>query len=354
MLQKRKRLSYVVFQIAIILVSLEILLRLFKINITYMESVGKPYQSGYNQVFPNYYFIHHQNDSMVLDHKDFRYVHRYNETGLRDMPIDSFLSKCGDAYKILMLGDSYTEGVGAPQDSSWPRLLETKLTEYYKCNVCCLNAGISGSDPFFQYMLFRDKLSHLGFNLVIMAVNTTDISDFIFRGGMERFQEDGTVRSRKGPWYEWLYEYLYIYRLIDRVILGNMKQMFINKNQYQAFAQDFVAEMQQLLRQMSVAVSGNSHLLIIAFPSPHEAVNGNTDCVVHKEKILVELLKVAAKQSIDTCNLFPYFRSFINNENLIEYTYANDGHYNAKGYNLFAAAVAARIDSIIACNNKSL
>lgn len=342
----RKKIVYIVYVSLVILVLLELLLRLFHVNVTYMESIGKPYQSGYNQTFHSHYFVHQPNSSVELDHHDFSYVHTYNELGLRDIPVDSFLKLCAHSYRILVLGDSYTEGVGAPSDSSWVRILEKKLRQKGH-RACCFNAGISGSDPFFQYVLYRDKLHMLDFDMVVLAINTTDVDDYVFRGGMERFQPDGSVRTRQGPWYECLYKYSYVYRLIDRLIFRHKKQMFITQREYDAMADRFIIETAALLQQWQTLAADTIKLLVTAFPSPDEAARYQLRNQSVREKALEKVLHNAQQTGLLTLNLYPFFSAIINLRNLPQYTYKNDRHYNSAGYDHFAHWVAPVIDSMI-------
>ena len=68
--------------------------------------------------------------------------------------------------------------------------------------------GVSGSDPWYAYTQLRYQLLPLHPTHVIMAVNGTDITDIIFRGGMERFHADGTTHYRKGPVVEFFFPLL--------------------------------------------------------------------------------------------------------------------------------------------------
>jgi lysophospholipase L1-like esterase len=343
---QKKSIIYGIYIFLVVLISSELLLRIFGVNITYTESIGQPYRSPYNQFYKSHYLTHEPQSQFILDHRDFKYEHATNELGFREVSMDSFFTQCAHSYKILALGDSYTEGVGAPEDSSWVKLLEKKMKSQNQ-DVCCFNAGISGSDPFFQYMLLRDKLNHLNFDLIVVAVNSTDIHDYIFRGGMERFRENGTTVGRRGPRYEFLYQYSYLFRLIDRIILRNKRQMFITEQKYQSYAQQFVKDMDGVLDRFIELTQGNPPILLVVFPSPHEAANRKKADNILTKKNLQVIVNNAKYRAIATLNLFPYFEQVITKDNLMDYTYKNDGHYNPKGYEKFASFVLPVVDSLL-------
>jgi hypothetical protein len=68
-----------------------------------------------------------------------------------------------------------------------------------------MNAGISGSDPAFELKLLEMRLFQYHPDAVVMSINKSDITDFMVRGGEERFRADSTVVYRKPPWWENIY-----------------------------------------------------------------------------------------------------------------------------------------------------
>jgi lysophospholipase L1-like esterase len=61
-----------------------------------------------------------------------------------------------------------------------------------------MNAGICGSDPCYDFMQLKDHLLAYQPDMIIQMISTNDAStDLQLRGGLERFQADGTVKYRK-------------------------------------------------------------------------------------------------------------------------------------------------------------
>lgn len=318
------------------------------INQTYTESIGQGYQSYFDYITENYYSTPPPNYTFVLDHKDFKYTYTTNELGLREISVDSFLTKSESGFRILSFGDSFTEGVGASYENSWPRHLERKI-QAQNINASIFNAGVNGSDPFFQYVIFRDKLTELNPDLVILTLNFSDISDFYFRRGMERFQDDGKVINRSGPWFEFIYKYSYISRFIIIDILRKKPQLFITEKEYEKVADEFIFSTIKLVEEFKKLLSKNGKVLVVIFPSPAEALNAKDKSNITLEGKLNKLLEQVYSENVDTLSLFPQYEALINSDNYYNYTFKNNGHFNSKGYEIMAEYIFETIhrDSLL-------
>lgn len=85
----------------------------------------------------------------------------------------------------MCLGDSFTECMGSTGDSTFEHLLA-----WGNDSLEVMNCGMAGSDPFFEYKLFEDKLLKYKPDDVFVFVNVSDIFDVMTRGGFERFRTD--------------------------------------------------------------------------------------------------------------------------------------------------------------------
>ncbi len=151
----------------------------------------------------------------------------YNKVGLRgSVPHGKNI--------FLTIGDSFTEGIGTTSDSTYPVLLEKHLqNEWSQPEV--LNAGVSGSDPFFQWLLFKKLEKQFAIKNVVFLLNTTDMSEVVTRGGLERFRPNGTVRYSPLPWWERLYGISFVSRLIIHNILGYNYNLMAENQQEKAY-----------------------------------------------------------------------------------------------------------------------
>ena len=99
--------------------------------LTYNEQLGeKQYVSVYMQGYKYGYdafnnWISKPNSTDIQYNKDFTYKKKYNSFGLRDVELDTAVLNRKEV--VVILGDSFTEGNGTPQDSTMPALLEQKL-----------------------------------------------------------------------------------------------------------------------------------------------------------------------------------------------------------------------------------
>lgn len=325
------------FATALLLFLLEIVLRFSGTFNTYSEDIGKGYQSYYNKTLPTWYPFWTAGDSFLVDHKDFQYSYVINSLGFRGGEI---AEKANDsARRIIVLGDSFAEGMGAPADSSWPKLLESKFRQN-GFNAEVINAGISGSDPFFEYIFLRDKLMQFTPDYVIVSINATDIEDYVFKGGMERFHADGTTHYRKGPRYETLYAHSHIVRAFFKILGYPMTGVFLNEK-------DFIQEMRNSLSPLcgvidsfsALVSSRNCKLLVVVHPGPIEAVNTNSTTAFYPKPYMMTLLDSLNNKHIPTISLYPHFEDLLAREPFERYAYKNDGHFNSNGYASFAEAV---------------
>ncbi len=317
------------------LVLLEGMLRLMGMYQTYTESIGQGYMSYFDQITANHYNTYRPNDTFTLDHKDFRYYYKSNELGQRERPLYGFCDST--AFKIIALGDSYTEGVGTSYDSSWPQSLRRKLATIDRSPVL-YDGGQSGADPFFEYALLHDRLMQCRPDIVMVALNTSDISDYFFRGGMERFHHDGRVYYRHGPWYERLYASSRVLRFISITIFRQKPQMFISDKGYEAYENAFVKDTRGVLIRMAQEARP-AKLLVMIHPGPTDCESPSHDDVRHSYQVLSDVIQGMDKYGVYTIDLYPPLDKAINQGNVMQYTFAHDKHYNGAGYQIFADAV---------------
>lgn len=174
---------------------------------------GYAYYSNYkfHNLFTPAYEPNAEPNSVNTEEKpEFTYTHNYNNMGYKGPNI---VSKKKGEYRIAMLGDSWTEGIGTPDDSSGPALLQKKLDALYpSSHINVLNFGKSGSDPVYALHMLKTNFIDFKPDMVVLNINGSDVNDIISRGGMERYHSDGSLHLRAGPWWEFFYGYSFIVR----------------------------------------------------------------------------------------------------------------------------------------------
>ena len=105
-------------------------------------------------------FIHSSNNRFIWEDKfrgEFYVKHETNQFGLMGEPISE--QKPAHTFRILILGDSFTEAIQVKKPHSYSEVLEFKLNEYFKdqgLHVEVLNGGVSGYSPIMSYLLLKE------------------------------------------------------------------------------------------------------------------------------------------------------------------------------------------------------
>ncbi|HOE05286.1 MAG TPA: SGNH/GDSL hydrolase family protein, partial [Bacteroidales bacterium] len=188
----------------------EFFLRFTGIYNTPSENNHQNYVSAYNSQNADFWITGHDKD-YLLESKEFSHLRISNKEGFSDKEWNK--SKPDSCFRIIAIGDSFTEGIGAHADSTWLKVLEYNIKntrfEY-------LNAGLHGSDLIFGYYNLENKLMKYSPDLVILCINLTEPIDIIGRGGFERFSKQGIV-FKTGPWWECIYAASHFSRLFFNV-----------------------------------------------------------------------------------------------------------------------------------------
>lgn len=323
LLKKMYLLTSVIF---ILLFGLETVLRFSSLQ-TYSEIRTGYYVSPYQPQINSWYYTLQPNKTYYLESPEFRYLRKTNILGLSGEIFPAVKKR--NEIRILALGDSFTEGDGADADSTWLSLLRNSLSLRYPQNhFQTMNAGVGGSDPFFEYVLLRDKLLKYNPDLVIVAMGA-DLEDVMVRGGMERFSAGGKLKYQNPPWWEWIYSSLFSFRLLSHNMGYN--QLLMNDEHYRLASSESIAELRYVMRLFELLSLRNRFELVFAiYPLRDE--------VIQKEYKFWDLvLKDPALDSMHTVDLLDaYLKKGMNEDNLGTFYWIRDGHHNARGYEVFS------------------
>jgi lysophospholipase L1-like esterase len=316
------------------LVLIEIGLSIIGINKTYSEERRGAYQSPFELNASNYYHVYHPYDSNTSSSPEFSFVSKYNALGYLGKDWSLIKSK---PTRLIVFGDSFTEGDGAPQDSSYPAILAEMLKDSFEV----LNAGVRGSDPVFGIKNLEDRLLKYQPDLVIQAVSENDVLfDFCIRGGFERFQKDGTLKFNSPPIWEPLYALSYSLRIIFNLMDKNLSEPCGN-------CDDLSLEMKRnsLLKEVfdRYELLGKKYhfkTLVLFYPTKFE---------VKKDKWFFDFTPskkyISNLSTVNYIDIFPCYRQKmkLSNKDPMHYYWKIDGHHNSSGYKLMAECVAEAI-----------
>jgi lysophospholipase L1-like esterase len=98
---------------------------------------------------------------------------KVNTDGFRDR--DFVIPKPGKTYRILVLGDSFTWGVGLSIDETLPKQLEKELTNASRSSVEAINGSIPGFNTVQELMLLKEKGLKYDPDMVLLVYNFNDI-----------------------------------------------------------------------------------------------------------------------------------------------------------------------------------
>jgi lysophospholipase L1-like esterase len=331
---KLKRSWTTIAGIAVItLLLLEVTLRTAGFYKTYTEKMDGKYVSFYDKKMPSWYWMPRPSDSLIDVKPEYTYRSKTNSTGFRDQEFDTTNDR--HIIKGLVLGDSFVQSLGAPADSTWPHLLEQVLNSNDSIKYRIYNCGASGSDPFFEYTVLRDKLLKLHPDLVVMSINYSDVNDYITRGGMERFRPDGTTVFSKGPWFEPIYKHCHLVRLLLHFVL-RYDFSLLSPSAHDAKISEALTKLADCAdTTAALCARQRVRFLVVIHPyiDPY-------DRYLKKQERLPELTVLLQKKNVAVINLFDDFSKTITEANYKTYSWARDMHYTSKGYELFAHFLA--------------
>lgn len=316
---KKGLLSGLIFFLA-----LEIMLRIVGTFKTPNEKASGVYYYRYRNTSPTW--VHRWKPNKTTDYKqvEFHYQNKYNEFGVREVVLDSFTSDTS-SINILCLGDSFTEGDGAPYDSSWVRAVEI-LSRNENPQYRFYNAGVCGSDVFFNHQWLITDVMKLKPKLVVECINTSDLCDVVWMGGKERFNADSTTSGKVGPRWEMVYRFSHVFRAFVHVVLkynsNLMRDADLNQS-IQVIKQEITQTEQQLNKQ------GIKYVVVLQL-CPHEL----RDQLVINTNFSKELGSLPFMVDLSSALL-----ANIKQEQLNQYCWPINGHFNSKGYTVLGKTI---------------
>jgi len=242
-----------------------------------------------------------------------------------------------------MSGASFTEGDGAPYDSSYIAILRRNLQHKYP-SVEILNAGNCGSDPFFNFKNLEDRLIAYQPDLVIQSFTTNDMdTDMMIRGGMERFQADGTLKFRNKYWWEQVYASSYIVRLLI-ISVGGYNNRLIKKSEIpQIRAENEKKVLALFKRYKEYSEQKHFDFLVFNVAFKYDYTSKTKNEVDYK--FMPQILELGINfKSLRSC-YDDYFRT--NRKTYNYYYWETDAHHNARGYEMMALCLQPEIEQYL-------
>jgi lysophospholipase L1-like esterase len=337
----KRYVFYTLLAVCITLIAAETYLRVTGKYATYFESIGQNYTTYYNQVSPTWYLVHWKRQNYIPPNSDFQYPYSINKYGIRERDFEK--NKKDSGIRIFVTGDSFAEGQGAPYDSTWPHLLSRYLVDE-GISAEVLNTGVAGSDPVYNYVLHRDILKDCKADYIIVSINSSDFSDYLMRGGFERFYKDGTTHFRNGPWYQSIYRRSFFARgVIEKIGRFPFRGVFSNEEDFCTSADEAIACYSAVVDSFVNLVKPDStRIIVVLFPTPAD-IRFKTNVTKKFQDSFVALQQQLNKKNIACINIWDDLDKQLADKNYLQYTYQNDWHFKPCGYDLMARLVEKKL-----------
>ena len=313
---------------------------------------------------PSPYYHHDLKKSFKLDRdiQGRKFTVYTNSLGFKDKSNRTVPLK-SDTYRILFIGDSFTQGIGYPYQKTFVGLLENRID---KPKVELLDAGVASYSPKLYYLKTKYLLEKLGlkFSYLVVLVDVSDIQDEI---AYENYVP-GETSYYLARTDVYLKERSLSYRNITENLLGealakvrqrlfgadDMIHRWASRRDLWADTLDYVKERDAWLNDENVyekwgkrgieLAEKNMDLLyelckhhnipmtIVVYPWPSQVARSELD-----SKQVSVWKNFAEKRQIDFVNCFPYFINHANGpDNVRKYFLAGDVHWNDQGHILMA------------------
>ena len=124
---------------------------------------------------------------------EFNTEYTINSHGLRDREFP--LQKPEGTRRILMLGDSFTEGDGVELRETFSKVIEDRLRRSGEPRVEIINAGVGSYSPILEYLYLKREGLRLQPDMVVLNLDLSDFYDDITYTRLARLDSNGIPLS---------------------------------------------------------------------------------------------------------------------------------------------------------------
>ena len=283
---------------------------------------------------------------------DIEYPYSTNSLGFRDAKPRqvSLEPKSG---RILLLGDSFTEGVGVPYEETFAGLLDRAAR---KRGVEVLNAGVSSYSPLIYHLKTRYYLERVGlrFDAILVFLDISDPYDQVQRyhttadGGIESTQRRTSLTDRAGHWLRYN---SVVGRAMTMALLAyggyapspfglgqNQARWSYNERTFAEYgARGLELTGQRMDSLLQLARHHGIGLTAVIYPYPDQIIRR------HAENLYSRFWSDWAKRNdVPLVNLFPLFIDETPPDSVLSrYFMPRDLHWNAAGHRRIADSLLA-------------
>lgn len=235
-------------------------------------------------------------------------IYSINSQGLRDK--ERSFEKPANIFRILMLGDSFTEGWGVAQNKTFSAVLEEKLNTLGKGRFEVINMGVGSYSPLLEYLQLKNVGLKFQPDLVILNF---DYTDFVDDGNYETLANYDVNHNPvsvtgvlRGPYGEFLRN------LIDannrKVVNNNLFAAFLSEHSF-IYRKWIQSQLNKLEIQQPIPVPTSANFIL-----PERNLKLISDMLKSKNIPLVFTL-YPQKSQLESGGKTGYFRCFRISEN---------------------------------------
>jgi hypothetical protein len=291
----------------------------------------------------------------------------FNSAGMRDR--EHTLNKPAGVFRVLLLGDSFTEALQVPFEASLPSLLEQGLAERTGKRVEVVNAGVSGwgTDDELRYLTQYGLRYHPDLVVVAMTLHN-DISDNL-RQDWHTVRNGALVEKPVRPMSSarfavvqlkaFLATRSQLYQLGRRVwhrgeikqvatqLRSHVVQLFVEPTP-QKIAEGLVLTSHELVAIRDAAGASGARVAAVLLPIRYQLSDSMFADFVKSAGVPVQEMRIGKPQQLVTqmaeslgipvIDLLPRFRRWTTDSSAPLYL-EWDGHWNEAGHRLAASEV---------------
>ncbi len=367
--QSKKRLFFCLILIILILVIFELLTRILINFSPFLQNLNPPLMI----------------EDPVLEHRhipgiktisvspcgEYRVKVTVNQNGLRDRDIPYHKEKV--EKRILILGDSFPEGIQVLSEETYPKVLESLIQEKesnHKYTV--INAGVAGYSTIHEYLFLKTETIKYDPDIIILSFFMNDVSEnhrfrniFQFSSSGEPVKvKESTSKTKIIPLPLKLFlkkhsRLMVVISKLYYLLQGSRKSELtkdrIGNLQYDRFAinrieqcnnydEDWKFTLDLINRINEISKMHKSKFILLIIPLGAQVSPDEWEDVNKFEKLSYETMsdypqiilnKFCSENNIHCIDLLP---SFKNNHNEILY-FHNNGHFNPKGHSKTAEII---------------
>src|SRR3989344_7871559 len=363
MMNWAKNSLVLVVSVAVVLVVLEISLRLSE------PKRVEPVSCRTFHPLLHLFFV--PSTSCQFKTQEWNTTYNINSAGIRDQEYS--LEKPAGIYRVLVTGDSFTEGFGVENNEAFVNKLEAYVNQTSDRQVEAINAGVSSWSPTTEYIFLKNFGLKFNPDLVIVVVTVSDFSDEYFYerevanlGAETQLFTAPVAVAVETKTKTRLRDKLKMYNFLSikiKTMLGRYNpiggvhpldigkvekdQMAVSRLDEPVGYQSSLDKMEQRLQQIADLLSSQKRkFLLVLLPHPH-MVNGQEWAkgrsffgfkkgVSYSRRGFDDLAVWDKMHGIDNLDLTPTLQIASASRRLY---FDNDGHLNSEGHDIVAKAL---------------